>query len=211
MISPRFAACVAIGLSCFLWSAGPAACAEAPPAEHGAAAHDDHAAHANTNPLSFDPDLALWTLGVFVLLLLILRKFAWGPIVAGLDKREKKIADDIAAAQQAHEDAKALLASYEAKLSSVQDEVRAIIDEAKKDAQHTHGEILAKAKSEAEAEMHRATREISTAKDQALKELLETSANLAVELAGKVIRSKITPAEHSKLISEALANVPHNN
>ena len=94
--------CAALALA---WS-GPVATALAAPPEadhaagaHGAEAHDDHGAHAaNTNPLSFDPDLALWTLGVFVLLLLILKKFAWGPIVAGLDKREHKIADDIAAA-----------------------------------------------------------------------------------------------------------------
>lgn len=210
MVFPRLAAGVIVGVSLVFGSVRPGARAEAPPAEHDATAHDEHAAHANTNPLSFDPDLSLWTLAVFLLLLVILRKFAWGPIIAGLDKREKKIADDIAAAQQAHEDAQALLASYEAKLASAQDEVRAIIEEARRDAQHTQAEILAKARSEAEAEMQRAKREIATAKDQALKELMETSANLAVELAGKVIRAKITPAEHSRLIAEALANVPQN-
>ena len=64
-------------------------------------------------PEEFQTDLAIWTFVVFVVLLAILWKFAWGPIVAGLEKREQGIAEHIAAAERAHEEAKLLLAEYD--------------------------------------------------------------------------------------------------
>ena len=91
---------------------------------------------ANTEPLPFDPDLAVWTVGVFVLLLAVLWKFAWGPILAGLEKREHAIAEEIASAHRQHEEANTLVAQYEARLAAAGDEVRALLDEARRDADH---------------------------------------------------------------------------
>jgi F-type H+-transporting ATPase subunit b len=142
---------------------------------------------------------------VFVLLAAILWKFAWGPIMAGLDKREKRIADDIAAAHDANEEAKRLLAQYEQKLADAQVEVRGILDEARRDAQHTQQEILAKARDDARAERDRALREIETATQQALKELAEKSTDLAIELAGKIVRAELKPADHTRLIADAVS------
>src|SRR5258708_15408050 len=76
----------------------------------------------NTSPAEFKSDLAIFTFFVFLLLLAILWKFAWGPISAGLEKREHGIAEHIAAAQRSHEEAKRLLAEYERKLASAQDD-----------------------------------------------------------------------------------------
>src|SRR3954470_17146928 len=65
------------------------------------------------NPLAFDPDLAIFTAIVFLLLVAILGKFAWPQITAALDERERKIADNIAAAEKLQADAKRLLAEHE--------------------------------------------------------------------------------------------------
>ncbi|HVX14569.1 MAG TPA: F0F1 ATP synthase subunit B [Pirellulales bacterium] len=175
-------------------------------AEHG----DAHAQHigedgVSTDPSEFKSDLAIFTFVVFLLLLGVLFKFAWGPISTGLDKREHHIAEQIAAAERANSEAKEMLAQYERKLAGAQDEVRAIIEEARRDATHTQQEILAQARADATAEMDRAKREVQTAADQARRELAETSATLAVELAGKIIRAQLDAGQHARLVSEALS------
>ena len=176
------------------------------------AAHADHGAHAAdpfaTDPLSFKADLALWTLVVFIVLLIVLKKFAWGPIIAGLDAREQRVANHISQAEEASAEAKKLLVDYESKLATAQDEVRSILDEAKRNAELVKEEIVEKAKSEAAAEAARAKRDIQSARDQAMQELLQTSANLAVDLASKIIKSKLSAAEHQQLISDTLAKFP---
>ncbi|HEX4148740.1 MAG TPA: F0F1 ATP synthase subunit B [Pirellulales bacterium] len=183
-----------------LWAAAAAA-------DHSAAAGDGHAQPADTpDPLEVDVDLAICTLIVFVLLLLVLKKFAWGPIAASLDLRERTIADHIALAEQTHEEGKKLLAMYEAKLAAAQDEVRAILDQARRQAEQAHQELLAKARGEAQAETQRAKREIETAKDQAIIEVAEKSADQAVALAGKILGAKIDAADHKSLIESALAS-----
>lgn len=174
------------------------------------AAHDGahgHIGHVGveSDPSELKSDLAIFTFVVFLLLLAILYKFAWGPISAGLEKREHRIAEHIAAAERSHEQAKSMLAEYERKLAAAQDEVRAILDEARRDAQHTQEEILAKARAEAAVESARAKHDVETARDQALKQLVETSANLAVDLAGQILKTKLGAAEHSQLIADAVA------
>lgn len=214
MKSHLFCVSLAIAFIAFCGTRAPAFQGDSNP--HGMeheptdAAHDEHLEHigvegANAEADEVKGDLAIFTFVVFLLLLGILYKFAWGPISAGLEKREHRIAEHIAAAERSHQEAKAMLAEYERKLAAAQDEVRAILDEARRDAEHTHQEILAKAKAEAAAEAARARHDVETARDQALKQLIETSANLAVDLAGQILKAKLSPADHSKLISEAVA------
>ena len=162
------------------------------------------AAASKPDPLSFDPDLAIFTAVVFLLLLAILGKFAWKPIIEGLEKRERHIADNIAAAERAGEEARRTMAEYQAKLASAADEVRGMLEEARRDAEHTKQEIVAEAKAAASAEHDRQMREIRTATDSALKQLAEQSATLATDLAGKIIRQKLNPQDHQKLIREAV-------
>ena len=87
---------------------------------------------------------------MFLLLFAILSKFAWPQIAAAIDERERKIADDIAAAAEKHEEAKRLLAEHEAKLAAAAGEVRALLDEARRDAEHTKNSIVAEARKAAE-------------------------------------------------------------
>jgi len=171
-------------------------------------AHDAEHSGASTDPLSVDPDLAIWTFVVFVVLLAVLRKFAWGPILSALEGREHHIAEHIAQAERNHEQAKQLLGQYEQKLAAAAAEVRDMLDEARRDAEKAKQSILAEAKSGADAERLRALRDIETAADAALESLAKRSADLAVDLAGKILQSKLTPAEHSRLIEEAMAKFP---
>lgn len=224
-------AVAALGL---LWAASPAARAqesESPAAEaahaeehdeSGAAghapssAHGGHGAHdpghGNAQPglanmAEFRTDLALYTFVVFLLLVAILSAGAWPKISKALVEREKRIEADLAAAEAKHEEAKRLLAAHEAKLASAAAEVKAILDEARRDAEHTRDHIVEEARDAAAKERERAVRDIGFAADHAMKNLAETSANLAVELAGKVIRESINPAKQQELVRTALAKL----
>lgn len=152
----------------------------------------------------FKTDLAVYTIVVFLLLLAILSKFAWPVISAALVEREERIEGNIAAAEAKHEESKQLLAQHEAKLAGAADEVRALLDEARRDAEHTKSSILEEAKKAADAERDRAIRDVERAADHAMKGLAETSANLAVDLAEKVVRQDITPDRQAALVREAL-------
>ncbi|MEX0676288.1 MAG: F0F1 ATP synthase subunit B [Pirellulales bacterium] len=178
-------------------------------AELEKAAHTDPSHQAGSpDPLSVDPDLAIWTLVVFVILLLVLTKFAWGPIVEALDRREQNVAEHIAQAERSHEQARLLLAEYEQKLASAAHEVRELLDEARRDAEHTKQDILAEAKAGAEAEKARALRDIESAADAAMESLAQRSADLAVDLAGRILQAQLSRDDHARLIQEAMAKFP---
>ena len=89
--------------------------------------------------------------------------------------------------------------------------MRAIIEEARRDAETTQQQIVAKAREEAQLEMNRAKREVETAKDQALKDLAEVAATEALHLAGKLLQQRLQPADHARLVDEALAKFPRSN
>lgn len=187
--------------------------ADAHAAEAHAAGEHEHIGEVGVNkePQEWKADLAIYTFLVFLLLLAILTKFAWKPINEALEARENRIAEHIAAAERQNAEAKAMLAEYEKKLAAAQDQVRAILDEARKDADHAQQEILAKARVEAQAEMERAKREIDTAKGQALKELAEKSTDLAIGLAGRIVGKELQQVDHARLVQEAVAGLPSSD
>jgi F-type H+-transporting ATPase subunit b len=178
-------------------------------AEHsaGAAAHAAEADSGGPNPLAIDLDLAVWTGIVFLVLFAVLSKFAWPQIAAALDARERGIADNIAAAAAKLEEAKRVLAEHEARLAATAGEIRAMLEEARREAEVAKGQIVAEAKAAAQDEANRAKRDIDQAKNVALQQLATTSANMAVDLARKVVREKITPDEQSRLVQEALGKL----
>lgn len=152
-----------------------------------------------------DADLAAWTLVTFVVFLFVLKKFAWAPLIEGLDKRETAVFDNIAEAESARIKAEKMLAEHAAKLEKVQDEVREILAEARRDAEHTKNEIVATAQKEAEATRVRAVHDIERARDQAVDSLfahMAKSVRLATE---QVIRRSLTGEDQARLVDEALS------
>ncbi len=220
MILIRVVTGLVTGLTLLAWTVGTAH-AEAAPADPAGPAHhaaqqapgesDAHPADSgpgevNTDPLEFQTDLALWTLVVFLVLLAVLWKFAWGPIAEGLNRREQGIADQITQAEQANRQAKELLGQYDQKLVGAKQEVRQILDKAQHDAEQVGRGMIEKAQQEAEAEQQRALQQIDAATAGALKELADRGATLAVELAGKIVRAELKPDDHARLIRQTMAD-----
>jgi len=187
-----------------VWNSHAAACARP---------HHDHIGLADPGehvdkPQEFRSDLSIATFLVFLVLLAILWRFAWGPIVAALERREEMVANHIREAERNHEEAKLMLAEYERKLGAAANEVRELLEEARRDAEHTKQEILAEAKAAAEVEKVRALRDIDLAADAARESLREKSVELAVELAGKIVQAQLSKADHARLIQDAMAQFP---
>lgn len=159
------------------------------------------------SPAEFRSDLAIWSLAVFLLLLGLLGKFAWKPIMDGLDKREQGIEQRIADTKRASEEAKQMLATYERRLAEASEEVRSMLEEARRDADATRATIVAEAKKAADDEKSRAKHEIGLARDEALTSIAEKAGDLAIEVAGKFLREKIGKDEHSRLVRESVASL----
>ncbi len=159
------------------------------------------------SPAEFKRDLAIYSLAVFVLLFGLLSKFAWKPICEGLDKREQGIKNMIASAQRSQDEAKEVLAVYERRVAAASDEVRMMLDEARKDADVTRQTIIAEARHSAEEELARTRREINLATDDALTQISQRAGELAVQVAGKFLREKIGRDDHARLIQDAIAGV----
>ena len=165
----------------------------------------------SVNPMEWASNTAVWTLVIFLAVVTILYKFAFGPIAKALDEREQGILNNIASAQKQNEEAKELLKQYQQKLDNSKEEVRQIIENAKRDAQRQAEDIVAKAREAAGLERERAMREIEGAVTSALQSIAERSATLATQLAGKMIRAEVKPEQHRNLINAALQEFTTRN
>lgn len=190
-----------------LWSAAASAQTVEVDAHAAAeAAAADEVSGTGPNPLAVDPDLAIWTFVVFVILFAILGKFAWPQIAAAVDERERKISATIAAADAKLEEAKRVLADHEARLAATAGEVREMLDEARRDAEATKRRIEEDGRKAAAAEVDRGRVEIERAKDAALQDLAIRSAKLAIELGERVVRDQlqISPEHQQRIVRDAL-------
>ena len=171
--------------------------------------HDEHgeAGHDTGPPLGWKTDLALWTLVTFLVFLFVLWKFAWQPLISGLDQRESRIRSDIVAAEDARRKAEAMLADYEGRLEAAQEEVRGILAEARRDAEVARQNIISDAQREAAATQQRAVDEIERAKQQALKELSDTLAAHVALATEHVLGRSVTDHDQDRLIEEALSQL----
>lgn len=168
---------------------------------HGEGAEASHGGEVNI--LAPQPSLAFYTLIVFLILLAVLWKFAWGPLSKALHDREHSLETAFQDAEKARAEAAALLEQHRRQMEQVQDQVRQIMDEANRKAQSAYQERLDQARADAEATAQRASREIAGAKEQALTELYEKSADLAVTVAGRILQREIGSDEQRRLIDVA--------
>ncbi len=152
-------------------------------------------------------DLGIYSFIIFILLMAILGKFAWGPMMKGLDAREASLKQTFADAEKSKTDAQTALKDIEARLAKANDEVRAILDEARRDATALKDKAKAEATADIQAERDRARREIETAREQALQDLYQQSVQLATMLSAKTIKREISADDHRRLLDEALGDL----
>lgn len=147
---------------------------------------------------------AITTLVIFVALVAVLGKFAWGPIAKGLQDREDKIRKDIADAEAARNKAEATLKEYGAKLAAAQEQIRQMLGQAQKDAEGVSAGIKVKAQQDAEEIKERAMKEIDAGKNAAMAEIHDHAATLATSVAEKILRRNINENDQKALVQSSL-------
>lgn len=167
------------------------------------------AAEAEGEPSLLAGDLgnSFWTLLIFVLVLVILGKYAWGPILKTLQARESFIHEALAKAKADRDAAEARLREYEERLATARAEATAIVEEGRRDAEVVKRKIEEEAKHAYDQAVERSKRDIQMATDAATKDLYRLSAKLATDLAARVIGRELTPQDHDRLIAEAIDGI----
>lgn len=154
--------------------------------------------------LDLDLVTALCTIAVFVVLLVVLSKAAWRPILEGLKARERTIQQALDDAAAAHERAKALIAEYEQRIDHARAEAQSIFDEARRDAQEIRRQIEEEARRRAEETVERARREIGQLEAKAWDRVVRDAATVATEVASRIVRRQLAPEDHAALVAEVV-------
>ena len=154
--------------------------------------------------ISINPGLIIWTIITFVILLLILRKFAWGPILTALENRERTIKENVAQAQKTREEAERLLADYHGKLDAIKEEARKLVEEGRQKGEKAREDLLAQARKEYDEQLGRAKKEIDLAKKKAVDEVQRYVIDLTLDAASKVTGKVLKEEDHRRLAREAL-------
>ena len=166
-------------------------------------------AEAEGSPNLFAGDLGnvFWTVLIFALVLAVLGKFAWGPILSTLQSRESFIHEALAKAKHDRDAAEARLREYEERLATARAEATAIVEEGRRDAEAVKHKVEAAAKGEADKMIERARHEIQLATETATRELYQLSAKLATDMASRVIGRELSAQDHERLIAEAIDGI----
>ena len=160
------------------------------------------------NPLvQLDPGLFVWTILTFLLLLTVLAKFAWKPLLKMLKDREELIRSSLEDAEKAKEKLERLNAEGEAIINRARSEAQSILSEGKTAAAKLKDETLDVAKEQAKQIASEAEKQINIEKDKAIAEIKSEVVNLSMRIAEKLINKNISPEDNKALIDESLSNV----
>lgn len=155
-----------------------------------------------------EPGLMIWTVVTFLLLVLLLGKFAWKPILAVLKERETTIRQALDEARQARKESESLLEQNRAILADARNQAREVLEKARQDAEQRRSDLVATARKEAEELLSRSRDEIQREKRQALRELREEAADLAIAAASRVVAGGLDAEHHRRLVDEYFASLP---
>jgi F-type H+-transporting ATPase subunit b len=157
--------------------------------------------------LSPNYGLMAWTLIIFVILAIILSKFAFGPITAAVRARELALEEAIDSAKRDREEAAKLLAEHRAALDASRAEAQKIIVDARAAAERVRAELVEQAHAEQANMLVRARQEIESEKSKAIAQLRREAVDLAIAGAGKVIDRNLDQAANRQLVENFLASV----
>lgn len=160
--------------------------------------------------VQLDPGVIIWTAVTFGLLLLVLGKTAWKPILKALDTREESIRQSIERAEEAKNDAEKLLEENRQELARAEEKAQQLIKEARELAEKMRSESVGKANAEANKMLEKARDEIERDKQQAITQLHGVVAELAVKAAGKILDETMDESRQKKLVENFLNTLQKN-
>lgn len=158
-----------------------------------------------TNPLvQVDPGLFIWTILTFLVLLTLLARFAWRPLLQSLSAREETIRKSLADAEKARQELERLNQESEAIIRQARVDAEAIVGASRTDAERLRTELREKARAEADGIIKNAERQIQLETARAVEQIRHEAADLSVAIASKIIQKNITKEDNERIIDEAL-------
>ncbi|MFJ5717176.1 F0F1 ATP synthase subunit B [Neobacillus sp. NPDC093127] len=144
----------------------------------------------------------LFQLVIFIILMLLLKKFAWGPLMGIMKEREEHVANEITSAEKSRKEAAALVEEQRNMLKEARSDAQSLIEAAKKQGDLQREEIISASRAEAERIKEAAKLEIEQQKEKAVAAIRAQVASLSVLIASKVIEKELSAADQDKLINE---------
>ena len=160
--------------------------------------------------LTPNPGLIIWTIVTFVLLAIVLRKFAWKPILEVLHGREESVRSSIERAEFAKSEAERILAENREQLARAESEARRILTEGRTLGEQLKNDIIDQANQHSRKLLEQAKQEIARDKDAAIAQLRGEVANLAIKAAEKILDESLDENKHRKIIEGFLKDLPKN-
>ncbi|HTP51104.1 MAG TPA: F0F1 ATP synthase subunit B [Anaeromyxobacteraceae bacterium] len=158
--------------------------------------------------MDLNPGLTLWTAITFLLLILVLSKYAFGPIVKMLDERERTIRDAIDQAKKEREEAERLLAAQKESLLKAQREAAEIAKRNQQEMEAFRAQLTSQAKKEADDLVATARKQIGEEKAKAVADLRSQVADLAIGAAARIVRSSLDEKTQRELVEDYIREVP---
>jgi len=160
------------------------------------------------NPLvQLDPGLFVWTIITFLILLGVLTKFAWKPLLKALETRENEISQSLEDAEKAKQELERLNAESDEIIAKARSEAQGIVSEGKKAAEQLTAATLNKAKEEAMANLSAAKDQIKIERDKAIVEIKGEVVNISLSNSEKLVNKNLSKEDNKSLIDESLKNV----
>ena len=157
------------------------------------------------NPLFVvSPGLYIWSLVIFLLVLLILKKYAWTPLLDFLDQREKEIADSLAMAESAKADLEKVKEESKEILNEAKNQGKSIVSDSKQKAEDAGNRILNDAKAKSDEFLVEAKSKIDLEKKRAIKEIKEEVVDLSLDLASQVLQRNVKDDDNNQFVQSSL-------
>jgi F-type H+-transporting ATPase subunit b len=160
------------------------------------------------NPLvQPDPGLFIWTIVTFLVLVALLAKFAWRPLLEALEKRQQTIAKALDDAQKARLELERLQRESAEMMAAARVEAEAIVSRSRSDAAQLGEELKQKARADAAAIVKNAEKQIQMETARALQQIRSEAVDLSVTIASKILQRNVSKADNEGLIQETLKQV----
>lgn len=160
------------------------------------------------NPLvQLDPGLFIWTIATFLVLLTLLAKFAWGPLLQALEGRQALIRKSLDDALQAKQDLERLNVEAAQIIQRARVDADAVISQSRSDADRLREELKQKARAEADHIVKSAERQIQLETSRALQQLRHEAVDLSVMIATKILQRNLSKEDNERLIDDAFKQV----
>jgi F-type H+-transporting ATPase subunit b len=167
--------------------------------------------HAASGPLTIEFGLMFWTIVVFLLLLLILKKFAYPALLGAVEARERALQEQLDAAERNRAESEALLAEHKKLLAEARTQAHGLLVEARTTAEKERALAMEKTLQEQQALLERARRDIVDERDRAIAELRREAVELSLAAASKLIGERLTSETDRKLVQEYLSRLDLRN